>query len=94
MTQDYLIGEVSICLQRLEAAAGDEAVNDIARLMYEVEAGPPTVLTAVLTRALAVADGMCWASLERGDAHAFVCQARASADLWQFGICARLIGDI
>jgi len=93
LTQDYLIGEVSIFLQRLEAAAGDEAV-DVARLRHEVEAGPPTGLTAAVARALAVADGMCWASLGRGDAEAFTCQARASADLWQFGICARLIGDI
>jgi hypothetical protein len=94
VTQDYLIGEVSICLQRLEAAAGDEAVDDVARLRHEVEAGPPIGLTAAVARALAVADGMCWTSLGRGDAEAFTCQARASADLWQFGICARLIGDI
>jgi len=94
VTQDYLIGEVSICLQRLEAAAGDDAVDNVARLRYEVEAGSPTGLTAVVTRALAVADGMCWVSLERGDAEAFICQSQASADLWQFGICARLIGDI
>ena len=94
MTQDYLIGEVSICLQRLEAAASGEAVNDITRLRNQVEAGPRTCLTSVLIQALAVADGMCWASLGRGDEGAFVCQARAAADLFQFGICARLIGDI
>jgi hypothetical protein len=94
VTQDYLIGEVSICLQRLEAVAGDDAIDDVARLKHEVEAGSRTGLTAAVARALAVADRMCWASLGRGDAEAFVCQARASADLWQFGICARLIGDI
>jgi hypothetical protein len=93
VTQDYLIGEVSICLQRLEAAAGHEAAGDVMRLRHEVEAGPPAGLTAAVARALAVADGMCWASLGRGDAEAFMCQARASEDLRQFATYARLIAD-
>jgi hypothetical protein len=93
VTQDYLIGEVSICLQRLEAAAGHQAAGDVTRLRHEVEAGPAAGLAAAVARALAVADGMCWASLGRGDAEAFLGQARASADLRQFAVSARLIAD-
>jgi hypothetical protein len=94
MTQDYLIGEMSVCLQRLEAAAEREAVGNVARLRREVEAGSLAGLAASAARALAVADDICWASLARGDGESFVCQAQASAELWQFAICARLITDI
>jgi hypothetical protein len=93
MTQDYLIGELSVCLQRLEAAAGREAVGNVARLRREVEAGSSAGLATSAARALAVADRICWASLARGDGEAFICQAQASAELWQFAICARLITE-
>jgi hypothetical protein len=94
VTQDYLIGELSVCLQRLEAAAGREAAGDVACLRREVEAGSRAELAASAVRALAVADGICWASLARGDGEAFICQAEASAELRQFAICARLITEI
>jgi hypothetical protein len=93
VTQDYLIGEVSVRLQRLEAAAGHEEVGDVARLRREVEAGSPAGLAAAVARALAVADGLCWASLARSDAAAFTGQAQAAAELRQFAICARLIAE-
>jgi hypothetical protein len=32
--------------------------------------------------------------LARGDGEAFICQAKASAELWQFAICARLITEL
>jgi hypothetical protein len=94
MTQDYLVGEMSVCLQRLEAAtAGREAAADVARLRRQVETNPPSSLAAEAARALAVADDLCWDSLTRGDAAAFARQARVSAELREFGICARLIAD-
>jgi len=93
VTQDYLIGEVSVCLQRLEAAAGHEAIGDVVRLRREVEAGPLAGLAAAVARALAVADGLCWASLARRDTEAFTGQAQAAAELRQFAVCARLIAD-
>jgi len=36
---------------------------------------------------------MCWDSLSRGDVTAFARQARFSAELRQFGICARLLSE-
>ena len=93
MTQDYLVGEMSICLQRLEATAEREAAADVVRLRRQVETSPPSYLAAEAARALAVADGLCWDSLARGDTAAFARQARASAELREFGICARLIAD-
>lgn len=94
MTQDYLVGEMSIWLQRLEAATAErEAVADVVRLRRQVETSPPSSLAAEAARALAVADGVCWDSLTRGDTAAFARQARVSAELREFGICARLIAD-
>jgi hypothetical protein len=96
MIQDYLVGEMSVCLQHLEAAtAGQEAAADVVRLRHQVETSPPSSLAAEAARALAVADALCWDSdsLTRGDTAAFARQARVSAELPEFGICARLIAD-
>jgi hypothetical protein len=94
MTQEYLVGEMSICLQRLEAVTAErEAAADVVRLRRQVETSPPSSLAAEAARALAVADGLCWDSLARGDTAGFARQARASAELREFGICARLIAD-
>lgn len=94
MTQQYLIGELSVCLEQLQAAAAPEAAWDVARLRHQVETGTPGGLAVAASRALALADGLCWESLSQGDVAAFARQAKASADLRQFGVRARLLpGD-
>ena len=80
MTQQHLIGELSVYLEQLQAAAEHGAAQDVARLRQLVAA-----------RALALADRLCWQSLSRGDVTAFTRQAKASADLRQFGVCAGLL---
>jgi hypothetical protein len=92
MTQEYLIGEVSVRLEQLQAATAKSQVA-VARLRREVETKPVTSLATTVTRALALADGMCWDSLSRGDVDEFDQQARISADLRLFGLCARLFPD-
>jgi hypothetical protein len=92
MTQEYLIGEVSVRLEQLQAATAKSQV-DVARLRREVETKPVTSLAATVTRVLALADGMCWDSISRGDVDEFDQQARISADLRLFGLCARLFPD-
>jgi len=93
MIQDYLIGELSVRLQQLETAATPPEAAKVARLRQQVEDGPTPALAAAVTRGLAMADSLCWQSLEQGDSAAFARQARASADLRQFSICAHLIPD-
>jgi hypothetical protein len=93
VTQDYLIGEVSVRLQELEAATRRDTVADLARLRRQVETSPVTALAEELARALAAADLICWESLARGETAAFARQAQVSAELRQFGVCARLIAD-
>ena len=94
MTQQYLAGELSLLLARLQAVAANTAwVRDFRRLRHEAETMPLTTLSLVAEAALEVADELCWESLERGDTAAFVRQATICAELWQFGVCADLLGE-
>ncbi len=92
MIQEYLIGELSVRLERLQAATSTPA-DDVALLRHQVETSPITLLAAETVSALALADRLCWDSLSRGDIAAFARQAPICADLRLFGVCARLIGD-
>ncbi len=78
MTGRYLIGELSVRLERLQAAAGQAAACDVAELRRQVEASPVTWLAAETIRALALADQLCWDSLSRGDTGAFARQAQSA----------------
>ncbi len=91
MTQHYIAGELSLRLGELQAAAPDqERAREVGRLRYEVETVPRAKLGSVVVRALEVADRLCWDSLGCGDALAFGRQTAISAELWEFGVCARL----
>jgi hypothetical protein len=92
MTRQYLIGELSVRLEQLQATTG-RAAPDVARLRTEVETGPLTGLAWATARAMALADELCWDSLARGDAAAFADQAKISAELRQFDIGVRLLGN-
>jgi len=95
MTLQYLSGEMSLRLGRLEAAATDAATaRRIASLRYQSETGAVTTLSSILTRALALTDRACWESLRRGDGPAFAQQAAISAELYEFGACAGLIDEL
>jgi hypothetical protein len=92
MTKQYLVGELSVRLARLEAAAaGGSAVRDVEYLRRKAEASTFEGLTWVLLRALVLNEALCWASLARGDVAAFERQAEIAADLDDFGICSRLL---
>ncbi len=94
MTRQYVAGELSLRLGQLQAAAADqERAREVGRLRYEAETVPLAALGSVAVRALGLADRFCWDSLGCGDALAFSRQASICADLWEFGICARLFGD-
>jgi hypothetical protein len=94
MTQQYLAGELSVLLARLQAVATNQAaVREVAQLRREAETGPLTALTFVVMRALALSDRLCWDSLERGDAAAFACQAAICAELREFAVCAGLLDE-
>ncbi len=93
MTQQYLIGELSVRLERLQAVAASGAAHDVACLRHDVENAAPIALAPAAARAIALADRLCWQSLACGDVCAFSRQAEVSADLRLFGVCARLLAD-
>ena len=94
MTQQYIAGELSLRLGQLQAVATDqERAREVGRLRYEVETVPLAKLGSVVVRALGLADRLCWDSLQCGDALAFGRQAAICAELWEFGICARLFEE-
>jgi hypothetical protein len=92
MTCQYLIGELSVRLERLQATTGPGAAPDVARLRTEVETGGLAGLASATGRAMALADGLCWDSLTRGDITAFADQAEILAELCQFDVGVRLLG--
>jgi hypothetical protein len=94
MTQQYVAGEMSLLLAHLRAVATDEeSARDIDRFRREAETMPLTGLVSVAMRAMALADGMCWDSIARGDAAGFSRLAEASTRLYEFGVCAGLLRD-
>jgi hypothetical protein len=94
MTQQYLAGELSVLLGRVQQAATTEAAGrDAWALRQAAETGPIRALGWVTVRALALTERLCWDSLARGDAAAFARQAAAGAALREFGECAGLLED-
>lgn len=93
MTWQYLRGELSVRLEQLQAAADPAAMPDVARLRADVETGPASGLASATARAMALADGLCWESLTRGDVTAFAHRADILAELCQFDVgVRRLLG--
>jgi hypothetical protein len=94
MTQQYLAGELSVLLARLQAVATNQAARrEVAQLRREAETRPVTALPFLVVRALGLTDRLCWDSLERGNTAAFTRQAGICAELRDFGICARLLDE-
>jgi len=92
MTQQYLVGELSLLLAHLQVlATDDECAVRVADLRLMAEERGPSALAGVEVRALEIVDRLCWSSLQRGDVAAFARQAAAGVQLWEFGVCAGLI---
>ena len=94
MTRQYVAGELSVLLGHLRAVASTEAAErDAWALRHAAETQPIPALAAVTVRALALIEGLCWDSLNRGDTATFTRQAAAGAALREFGVCAGFLGD-
>jgi hypothetical protein len=93
MTQQYVIGELSLLLWRLQSAVNTETSAAIAALRYRGETGSRPALTDVAQSALKVADRACWDSLALGEVENFTRQSTISTELWEYGICAGLMED-
>jgi hypothetical protein len=94
MTRQYLAGELSVLLAHVQAVTTtEEAGRDAWSLRYAAENEPVQALPLVTLQALALAESLCWESLDRGDTAAFTRQAAVCAELHEFGVCAGLLID-
>jgi hypothetical protein len=92
MTQQYIIGELSLWLAELQATApGEESACGFARLRLEAETAPFAALPLVAMRALDLMRGLCQNSLARGDLRALTNQATMAAELRDFAVSASLL---
>lgn len=95
MTQEYLVGELSILLARLQALSDDDGlVQAMGQLRSEVEDRGLGGLADVELRALETTDRLCWASLANGNLTAFEQIAEAGAELRDFGICSGILPSV
>ncbi len=94
MTQQYLVGQLSVLLENVQAVTTTEAAGrDAWSLREAVETGPVQALGWMTVRALSLTERLCWDSLNRGDTAAFTRQAATAAALREFGVCAGLLKD-
>jgi hypothetical protein len=95
VTQQYLIGELSLLLSNVAAVATTDAtVEEALRLRRRAERSAPEDLAAVAASALCLTDVLCVTSLSRGDMTAFTVQVEVSRRLYEFGVCSGLFGDL
>src|SRR5207247_147330 len=82
MTQQYLAGELSVLLERVQAVTTTAAAGrDASTLRRAAETEPVEKLGWVTMRALALTDRLCWDSLNGGDITEFARQAAVGAAL-------------
>lgn len=94
MTQQYLVGELSLILGELQAAAPNEpVVREVVQLRREAENTRPGALGPVVARALKLTDRVCWDALTRGGSAAFIRDTSIWSDLWEFGLCAGFVEE-
>ena len=94
MTQQYLVGALSLILGELQVVAPNEAaVRDVVRLRQEAECTPPAALGPVVARAVMLVERLWWDALTRGETEAFIREATICAELWEFGVCAGLLEE-
>jgi hypothetical protein len=90
MTQHYVVGQFSVLLGDVEAAAV-EWQDSVRRLRLQVEASSLALLPALAEQALSLTDAICWAAVEQGDVTRFCSRATSAAHLAEFLDCAGLL---
>src|SRR5574341_471744 len=94
MTQQYVVGELSLILGELQAVATNAAaVRDVVRLRRQAETAPPAALGAVVVRAAKLMDRLCWDALTQGETDTFIREIAICTELWEFGVCAGLLEE-
>lgn len=91
MTQQYLVGQLSVLLEGLQPSPGGRLADAVRYLRREVESCAPWKLAKLADRAVDLTDSVCWDALDRGDSNGFGRCFRAAVALGEFTDSARLI---
>jgi hypothetical protein len=91
MTQQYIVGELSILIAGLRPDHYPLLAASVKDLQRRVESAPLTALGPLVREAMDVADAACWNSLEQGDVGSFNQEATEAANLREFALCAKLL---
>ena len=94
MTQQYIIGELTLRLMQLQASAPTcESASEFERLRLQTETASFEALPYMAMHALDLVRSLCRDSLVRGDLRALTYQASMAADLREFAVSASLLAD-
>jgi hypothetical protein len=91
MTQQYLIGQLSLLLADMAPPPGDRFAAAVHDLRGEVESSSVQRLPKLAREAMVLSDVICWGALERGDAIGFCRYAKAAVALGEFADAAGLL---
>lgn len=91
MTQQYLIGQLSVSLADLRPSGGDRTAAAVRDLRQKVESAAVQTLPALAHEAIRLTDTLCWAALDRGDLADFARDARTAGELGEFTDAAGLL---
>lgn len=91
MTQQYIIGELSVLIAGLRPGRCSLLALAVDDLRCRVECAPLWALPPLVSEAIELADAACWTSLEDGDADAFIREATEGEHLREFAACAGLL---
>ena len=91
MTQQYILGELSILIAGLCQERSPWLAVAMDDLQFRVECAPLWALPALVSEAMELADAACWTSLEGGDVDAFIWEATEAEHLRDFAACAGLL---
>ena len=94
MTQQYIVGELSLWLLQLQSIAPDATTAaGLARLRLDTEHASLEALPEMALRALQLIRGLCREVSARGDLQALTYQATMAAELREFAVAARLLAE-
>ena len=94
MTEQYIVGELSVRLDQLEGVApSTESAVEFARLRVQAETAAFETLPNIALQALHMLRGLCRDSLAQGDLQALTSQATIAAELREFAVSAGLLAE-
>jgi hypothetical protein len=91
MTQQYILGELSLLLAELQPAPTDlldDALHDLRR---GVELSPLPMLPRLAQEAMTLTDMICWTALDQGNVSEFCRYVSAAVSLRNFTVNASLL---